>query len=232
MHPLGQAKSARYALADSDSATATRRMARKPRPNRESPFKIRAWRKHTGLTLEAVAGELGMSPQNLGKIERGLVDLLPEHIEPLAEIFGTAPPSLMMDPDEAPANDATDLVAVVGFVGAGAVAVLHPEGQGPFDHVEPPADRTASTVALEIQGVSLGPILDRALVFYDDVRSPVTPDLHGRLCVVGLKDGRVLIKMLKPATDGRFHLLSNSADPPMLDEEVEWAARVKDIRPT
>ena len=122
-------------------------------------------------------------------------------------------------------------VRVVGYVGAGAVATLYATAQGPFDEVEPPVGASDDTVAVEVRGVSLGPAFDNALVFYDDDRNPVTPDQHGRLCVVGLRDGRVLVKIVRAAADGRFHLLSNTAEEPLLDQEVAWAARVTDIRP-
>lgn len=130
-----------------------------------------------------------------------------------------------------PPRPTTDSVAIVGFVGAGSVATLYSEGQGPFDHVEAPANSTPKTVGLKIQGTSLGPAFDRGLVFYDDIRSPVTPDLLGRLCVVGLADGRVLVKILKDAGNGMFHLLSNTVEEPLLNELVDWAARVRDVRP-
>lgn len=127
---------------------------------------------------------------------------------------------------------AAEPVAVAGYVGAGSVAILFPEGQEPFDQVEAPRERTPDTVALEIRGASLGPAFDDGLIFYDEMRSPVAPDLHGRLCVVGLADGRVLVKILRPAAEGRYHLLSNAAEePPLRDLEVEWAARVKEVRP-
>lgn len=123
------------------------------------------------------------------------------------------------------------MVPIVGLVGAGSVAALFSSGQGPFDEVEPPHDATDHTVGLGIRGASLGPAFDEGVVFYDDVRSPVTPDLHGRLCVVGLPDGRVLVKLLRSAGDGTFHLFSNSMEDPLLNEVVDWAARVKDVRP-
>jgi hypothetical protein len=69
------------------------------------------------------------------------------------------------------------------------------------------------------------------LVYYDDVRAPVTPDLIGRLCVVGLADGRVLIKKIKSSqTPGLYHLLSQTEEP-ILDVEVLWAARVRSMTP-
>jgi transcriptional regulator with XRE-family HTH domain len=120
---------------------------------------------------------------------------------------------------------------VVGYVGAGAVAHLYAAGQGPFDEVDAPEDATENTVAVEIRGDSLGPLFNEWLVFYDEVMSPVTPDLIGRLCVVGLPDGRVLIKKLARArTEGLYHLLSQTEDP-ILDAEVLWAAKVTGMTP-
>lgn len=122
-------------------------------------------------------------------------------------------------------------VPVVGYVGAGAAMNLFSDGQGPFDYVTPPTDRSDATVAAEIRGDSLGPFFDQWLVFYDDVQSPVSEALIGELCVCGLDDGRVLIKKLKKSrADGLFHLLSQTEDP-ILDVPVAWAAKVKELRP-
>jgi hypothetical protein len=124
----------------------------------------------------------------------------------------------------------TRTVPLVGYVGAGAQAHLFETGQGPFEQVEATDAANENTVAAEIRGESLGALFDRWLVFYDDVRSPVTPDLYGKLCVVGLPDGRVLVKQLKRAPEGRFHLISNT-EGPLLDQEVSWAAKVTEMRP-
>ena len=122
-------------------------------------------------------------------------------------------------------------VPVVGYVQAGAEAVLFGAGQGPFDHVPAPEGSTDHTVAVEIRGESLGEFFTEWLVFYDDVRSPITPDLHGRLCVVGLPGDKILVKLLKPSREpGLFHLLSQT-EGPLLDQEVLWGARVKAMTP-
>jgi hypothetical protein len=84
-------------------------------------------------------------------------------------------------------------------------------------------------VAVEIRGDSLGSFFNRWLVFYDDVRRPVTPDLIGELCIVGLEDGRILIKQVQRSrTEGLFNLLS-STEKPIFDVAIEWAARVNSI---
>jgi DNA-binding XRE family transcriptional regulator len=124
----------------------------------------------------------------------------------------------------------TRTVPLVGYVGAGAATTFFANDQ-PLDEVHAPDDATDTTVAVEIRGESLGSFFDRWLVFYDDVRRPVTTDLIGRLCVVGLDDGRILIKLVKKSrARGLFHLISQT-EPPILDVSIEWAAKVKHMVP-
>jgi len=182
-------------------------------------------------TAKAAAEAMGAAVATYIQHENGSRGFPAARAERYAKFFRVAPEWLLYkrgDPDD---GVTTDSVPVVGLVGAGSVATLFAEGQGPLDYVEPPQNATPHTVALQVRGTSLGPAWDESIIFYDDVRSPVTPDLHGRLCVVGLPDGRVLVKILKAAGDGTFHLLSNSLEEPLLNEEVAWAARVKAAHP-
>lgn len=194
--------------------------------------RLRIARERAGYdTAKAAAEAMGVPVATYVQHENGGRGYPAGRADRYGKFFRVSPEWLLYErgeEDEAPASDS---VPIVGFVGAGSVATLFSEGQGPFDEVEPPADSTPQTVGLGIRGASLGPAFDEGIVFYDDVRSPVTPDLHGRLCVVGLNDGRVLVKILRSAGDGSFHLFSNTMDEPMLNEDVAWAARVKDVRP-
>ena len=136
---------------------------------------------------------------------------------PIDELFGVEP--------------ATRQVPLAYYVGAGSEVHAFADGQGPFDYVDAPAEATANTVAGKIEGVSLGRVLDQAVVFWDDVHSPVTQDQYNRLCVCELHDGRVLVKEVQPArTPGLFHLFSET-EPPILDVPLRWAAVVTSIRP-
>lgn len=124
----------------------------------------------------------------------------------------------------------TRYVNLVGYVAAGAQTHFF-ANDGPLDEVPAPAGTTDSTVAVEIRGDSLGSFFDRWLVFYDDVRRPVTSDLINRLCVVGLDDGRILIKKVQRSKSrGLYHLISQTEDP-ILDVAIDWAARVKNMVP-
>lgn len=188
-----------------------------------------------GISARAASLSAGLSEDAIRNMERAAKNA-PNQGASIKTIAALAPVlettvSWLLGRDEDNGEPTSRRVAVVGLVGAGSVATLFSAGQGPFDEVEAPAHANDATVALAIDGVSLGPAFDKGIVFYDDVRSPVTPDLHGRLCIVGLTDGRVLVKILRSANDGTFHLFSNTMEEPILNAELEWAARVTDVRP-
>ena len=144
----------------------------------------------------------------------------------VSEYLGIEPPRLIgggpLRPPKAP---------LIGYVGAGAVAHFYADGQGPFDDVDAPLNSRPSTVAVQIRGHSLGALFDNWLVFYDDIRNPPDDSLVGRMCVVGVSDGRVLIKALKRSPNtGLWNLLSNTKSP-IYDVGLDWAAPVREMRP-
>lgn len=129
-----------------------------------------------------------------------------------------------------PAEESPATVPLVGYVGAGAQTFFFGD-QGELDRVPAPENSTESTVAVEIRGESLGSFFDRWLIFYDEVRRPVTPDLIGKLCVVGLDTGQILVKKIQRSrARGLFHLVSQT-EGPILDVAIEWAAKVKAMVP-
>lgn len=124
-------------------------------------------------------------------------------------------------------------VKVVGYVGAGAKYHYYDVGHGNFEEIPAPESVTDKTVAVEIKGDSLGKLLNKWYVFYDDVRRPVTPDLIGELCVVGLANGQILVKGIeKNHQPGHYDLVSNDErEPKIVGVKIEWAAKVKEMRP-
>lgn len=169
-------------------------------------------------TLHKFAPVLGTSPRWL-LTEEGVEDIddIGDHLESEAVLT------------DAPTSDGS--VPLIGFVSAGSEAKLIPLPDEELDRVPSLPGATPSTRALEIRGISLGELFDRWLVFYDDVRSPVTPNMIGKLCIVGLPDGRILVKKLRrSSSNGHFDLLSNT-EPPIEDQMVEWAALVTSMGP-
>jgi hypothetical protein len=167
--------------------------------------------------LEALARELQTTVEWLVS-EKGQADLRSSeefHLDS-ADVLGEDVPS--------------PTVPLIGYVSAGAQAVLIHLPAGELDRVPAPQNFNSSTRALEVRGDSLGALFDRWLVFYDDVRSPITPDLINKLCIVGLADGRILIKKVQRNRDGGFDLMSNTEEP-ITGIVIEWAALVKSMEP-
>ena len=184
---------------------------------------LKMLRKRAGMTHQAAGDAMGMSRGAFIKIERGERQLTEAHIRRAMSVFSASEADVL--------NGEDALTPVVGFVNAGSDALLFAEGQGPFDTVEAPEWATETTVAVEIRGDSLGGIFNGWLIFYDDRRDPPTEDMFGNLCVIGLTDGRVVVKLLRPGSrPGLFNLFANFAQP-VYDVEVLWAARVREMRP-
>lgn len=180
-------------------------------------------RKARGLTLVKLADAAGVTHGYLSLLENG------QRPVPRGAMLDQIAGALQIPAAELLREDAT--VPVVGYVAAGAEAHLYATGDGNLGQIDAPPGAKPSTVAVEIRGDSLGPLFDGWVAFYDETRTPVTPDLIGQLCVVGLPDGRILIKRLKATADpARFHLLANT-EAPLFDQEVSWAARVLTMRP-
>lgn len=167
-----------------------------------------------------------MHVTSLNRLERGKTNPSTTRLAQIARELNVQVAELFADEPE---DHGT--VRLVGYVGAGAAASFYNHDHGELDRVNAPADATLDTVAVEVRGDSLGPLFDRWLVYYDDVRSPVTTDMYGKLCVVGLPDDRVLVKRIRQSrTPGFFHLESNT-EPTILDVQILWAAKVKAMEP-
>lgn len=199
--------------------------------------RLRIAREKRFKSARAAGKAMGIAVSTYGAHERaeapGGRDYGPNEALRYGRFFGVTPEWLLTGrkpfPSDEPEQPQSRKVRVVGYVGAGAEAHLYAVAQGDLDEVDPPPGLTEDTVAVEIRGDSLGAFFNRWLVFYDDVRRPVTPDLIGELCIVGLEDGRILIKQIQRSkTEGLFNLIS-STEKPIADVAIEWAARVNSI---
>lgn len=72
---------------------------------------------------------------------------------------------------------------------------------------------------------------DGWLVFFDDEKEPPTTELFGKLCVLELKSGDILVRMLQPGRKKNKFDLESSTEPTLRDQDVRWAARVTWIKP-
>ena len=176
---------------------------------------LRILRQKAGWSQQQAADAMHVSKGQYIKLERGERRLTEDYIAAAANAFGT--------------NEAT--MRVVGYVGAGSMAHFYDSADDPGDEVPMPEGGSDKTVAAEIHGDSLGSLFNRWLVYYDEVRLPVTDDLLKQLCVVGLSDGRILVKqIIKGTRPGRYHLLSQT-EGIIEDAHVVWAAKVIAMSP-
>lgn len=183
---------------------------------------LRALREKAGLSQDALAKRMGTTRSQLVKLERGERRLTEKWIERAATALGV-PMSMIID---------VGTVPLVGFVGAGAALVYHHEGTGDLDEVDAPPQAGPGMVAVQVKGDSMrGRADDGWVLYYADRREPVTDDLLNELCVVGLADGRIMVKNLQRGqSPGLFHLYSSNSDP-IFDQAVTWAAKVVWIKP-
>ncbi|MGB3389483.1 MAG: helix-turn-helix transcriptional regulator [Pseudaminobacter sp.] len=190
--------------------------------------RLTAAREAKSLSQSELARRIGVKPQAIQAIEAGKVEK-PRNIVAIAKALDMDA-GFLLTGDENAVLDLNE-VPLVGYVGAGAAAHYYASADEGLGTAPAPEGATESTVAVEIRGDSLGSLFEHWLVYYDEVRSPVTHDMIGRLCVVGLIDDRVLVKKIQRSkSPGLFHLLSNTEDP-IFDAEVVWAARVKSMMP-
>jgi transcriptional regulator with XRE-family HTH domain len=188
--------------------------------------RIREKRQHLGWTQAELARRVGVTAQAIQVIERGKV-AKPQNLTRIARELGVNPEYLFDG-----TTDENALVPVVGIARAGTGEIDYSTVQGVLGEVEAPEMSTAQTVALEVRGDSMGGrIEDGDLVFYDDRREPVTLDLIGRICVVCRANGTIAVKKLAAGSRPHlYHLLSYNGTPEF-DVPLQWAAKVKSIRP-
>ena len=180
-------------------------------------------RKGVKMTRVKLAELAGTSPQQIEKLEKGEREMTRPWAERLAPHLGVSPEFLVFSKGRRS--------SVVGYAAAGGDGLTFADGQGPFEEVDAPLWATDRTVAVRIRGNSLGVHFNGWLAFYDDRRDPPDESLIGRLCICGLVGGRVVIKTMRQGSGKRFFHLESITEPTMFDQQVEWAAEVREMRP-
>jgi transcriptional regulator with XRE-family HTH domain len=216
--------------------------------------RIKELRKMRRMTLEDLAEKVELSTGYVQRLENGDRNLSTKHFSKFAKALGVGSQDLVLADPADGHIDSSDVdlhhdhlgsealaagldgpekrtIKIKGYVGAGAEAHFYKYADEDFEIVEPPAGASDQTIAVQIKGRSWGPRMDGWLVFYDDVRSPITEDMYNQPCVVGLADDRILLKTIKRERDGSFTLQSNSDEPDIENVEIEWAAKVIGMRP-
>lgn len=161
-----------------------------------------------------------------------------EALAALAKELG-CPVVYFMDPNvsasdllsQAPTDEV--LIPIRGFVGASPDGrIRFSTGDATNDFALMPIGATAKSIALYVDGPSMKGTADPgSLVFYEETRSPPTPDMLGHVVVVETAFGDVLVKrLLKGAHKGVYDLESTNGHR-MEDQRLRWAAHIISIIP-
>lgn len=124
-------------------------------------------------------------------------------------------------------------VAIVGRVGANPEGVvLFATGQDAGDLAPIPPGGTEKAAALRVVGHSMrGVADDGALIYFEDQRTPPTPDMLGHVVVMEVDTDEVLVKRLLRGSKAGVYDLESVAGPTRHDARLRWAAHITAIIP-
>lgn len=122
-----------------------------------------------------------------------------------------------------------ETVPVVGMVGAGAKIIPFPD-QGALDD-EPLLKDMAGVEAARIRGGSMPPFQDGWLIFWRQQNEGVTQDCIGKLCVLDVKEGPMLVKIVQQGSKRGLWNLVSWKGPDLEDQVLNWASPVLYIQP-
>lgn len=173
---------------------------------------------------------MGVSVSTYTQHEGGARGIPPTTAERYARFFKRSPEWLLFGREGAVAGRMT--VPLVGFAGAGSVvhAFVKKAAQ---QKVDTPVIGGDTTKAIELRMDGFGKVFDRWLAFYDEQDAgPVDSEHIDQLCLIGLPDGRQMVRVIQPSrAPGYYHLSSPTGETPLLDQQVAWAARITGMTP-
>jgi transcriptional regulator with XRE-family HTH domain len=184
-------------------------------------------------TAAAAADAFGWNRNTYASNENGNAPFSYRRAKEYAAAFGVRPEWLYEAAGSMLPAAAAGFVPIIGRVGANPEGlVLFAQGQEPGDLAPIPPGGTDKAVALLVVGHSMRGIADDgALIYFEDQRTAVTPDMLGHVVVVEVDTDEVLVKrLLRGSRAGRYDLES-IAGPTRRDAKLRWAAHITAIIP-
>jgi len=195
-------------------------MAKRKPSKRALAFK--AWMALNGTNTKQVADRSRVPYTTLASFVQGDTQSLKgENEELIAAAFGLSATEIF-------ARGASQMIPIIGFVGADSEGtIIYTTGQESGDLVPLPPGGTDESRALEVRGHSGGDFAPSgSIVYFDDQRTPPTPDMIGYPCVVATEDGRILLKRLLKGSKAGVYDLESRNGPTISDVRILWAAEV------
>lgn len=154
--------------------------------------------------------------------ENGQNEFGPEDAERYAKALKTAAGWLLTA--EGPAGGA-NRTKLLGEVGAGSI--VYPFEDQAVEWVEVPPGAPVNAGAVRVKGSSMYPryFPGELLFFIRDGRPPI--EFLNRECVIRLKDGGMLVKILRSGSKRTVFNLESWSHETIPDQKIDWAAPVK-----
>jgi len=200
----------------------------------ERPDRLRQARLDAGHETAAAAAEaFGWNRNTYASNENGNAPFSYRKAKEYAAAFGVSAEWLYDAAGPVRASALAGYVPILGRVGANPDGVvLFATGQDAGDLAPIPPGGTDKAAALRVVGHSMrGLADDGALIYFEDQRTPPTPDMLGHVVVVEIDTDEVLVKrLLRGSRSGLFDLES-VAGPTRQDARLRWAAHITAIIP-
>lgn len=192
--------------------------------------RLRLARQRRFESAAEAARYLNMAQATLNAQELGDRGLKPEQIVRYAKAY-RVPASWIAFGEGS--IDGRRLIPVVGKVAAGTLKFEDAYAQGAgLDEVEPPPGVGEGWIAVVIDGSSMLPAYHSGdLLFYEKRIEGVPPEMIGRELIVGLADGRILLKRVQRGAQPHLFRLESHNQDPIEDAAVEWVAEFVMLRP-
>ena len=184
-------------------------------------------------TAAAAADAFGWNRNTYASNENGNAPFSYRRAKEYAAAFGIRPEWLYDATGSMLPVAEAGFVPVIGKVGANPDGlVLFATGQEPGDLAPLPPGGTEKAVALQVVGHSMRDVADDgALIYFEDLRTPPTPDMLGHVVVVELDTEEVLVKRLLRGSRPGVYDLESVAGPTRQDAHLRWAAHITAIIP-
>lgn len=196
--------------------------------------RLRQARLDAGYETAAAAAEaFGWNRNTYASNENGNAPFSYRKAKDYAAAFGVSAEWLYDAAGPVRASALAGYVPILGRVGANPEGVvLFATGQDAGDLAPIPPGGTDKAAALRVVGHSMrGLADDGALIYFEDQRTPPTPDMLGHVVVVEVETDEVLVKrLLRGSRSGLFDLES-VAGPTRQDARLRWAAHITAIIP-
>jgi transcriptional regulator with XRE-family HTH domain len=196
--------------------------------------RLRQARLDAGYETAAAAAEaFGWNRNTYASNENGNAPFSYRKAKDYAAAFGVSAEWLYDAAGPVRASALAGYVPILGRVGANPEGVvLFATGQDAGDLAPIPPGGTEKAAALWVVGHSMrGLADDGALIYFEDQRTPPTPDMLGHVVVVEIDTDEVLVKRLLRGSRAGLYDLESVAGPTRQDARLRWAAHITAIIP-